>query len=115
MFGECGGYMVLGESLTDRDGVAHAMTGLLPVETSFAERQLHLGYRVATLADESPLGEKGAVFRGHEFHYATVVREGPGRPLFDAKTGAGVDLGPCGRVRGTVSGSFIHLIDQEAR
>ena len=114
IFGECGGYMVLGESLTDGAGSTHPMAGLLPVETSFAERRLHLGYRIATLTDESPLGERGAAFRGHEFHYATVVREGPGRPLFEAKNAAGADLGPCGRVDGTVSGSFIHLIDRAA-
>ena len=28
---------------------------------------------------------------------------------------AGADLGPCGRVDGSVSGSFFHLIDQEDR
>jgi cobyrinic acid a,c-diamide synthase len=115
VYGECGGYMVLGESLTDGDGITHKMAGLLPVETSFAERRLHLGYRVATLSSESPLGEKGTAFRGHEFHYATVVREGPGRPLFEAASAAGADLGPCGRVDGSVSGSFFHLIDQEDR
>lgn len=114
VYGECGGYMVLGDSLTDANGVAHKMAGLLPVETSFAERRLHLGYRIAALADESPLGEKGAAFRGHEFHYATVVREGPGQPLFEARNAAGADLGPCGRVGGSVSGSFIHLIDRAA-
>ncbi len=114
IFGECGGYMVLGESLTDADGVTHAMAGLLPVETSFAERRLHLGYRVATLAGAGPLGARGAAFRGHEFHYATVVREGPGQPLFEAKSAAGADLGPSGCVDGTVGGSFIHLIDRAA-
>jgi cobyrinic acid a,c-diamide synthase len=115
IFGECGGYMVLGEALTDGDGISHRMAGLLPVETSFAERRLHLGYRVATLAGGGALGALGTVFRGHEFHYATVVREGPGWPLFEAKSAAGDDLGPCGRVDGTVSGSFIHLIDQADR
>ncbi len=114
IFGECGGYMVLGEGLTDADGVTHAMAGLLPVETSFAERRLHLGYRVATLAGAGPLGARGAAFRGHEFHYATVVREGPGQPLFEAKSAAGADLGPSGCVDGTVAGSFIHLIDRAA-
>ena len=43
--GECGGYMVLGESLEDAAGHAHAMTGLLGHATSFAKRKLHLGYR----------------------------------------------------------------------
>jgi cobyrinic acid a,c-diamide synthase len=114
IFGECGGYMVLGESLTDAGDITHAMAGLLPVETSFAARRLHLGYRVATLAGDGPLGAPGSAFRGHEFHYATVVREGPGDALFEARNAAGADLGRCGRTRGTVSGSFIHLIDRVA-
>jgi cobyrinic acid a,c-diamide synthase len=114
LFGECGGYMVLGEGLTDAEGITHAMAGLLPVETSFAARRLHLGYRVATLTADGPLGTVGSAFRGHEFHYATVVREGPGDALFEARNAAGADLGPCGRTKGTVSGSFIHLIDRAA-
>ena len=47
--GECGGYMVLGESLEDAAGRRHAMTGLLGHATSFAKRKLHLGYRTARL------------------------------------------------------------------
>ena len=47
VFGECGGYMVLGRGLTDADGRRHAMAGLLPLETSFQERRLALGYRYA--------------------------------------------------------------------
>ena len=45
VYGECGGYMVLGETLAGADGATHAMAGLLPVATSFAVRKLHLGYR----------------------------------------------------------------------
>ncbi len=41
IYGECGGYMVLGESLTDTDGIDHPMLGLLPVATSFKHRMLH--------------------------------------------------------------------------
>ena len=37
--GECGGYMVLGESLEDADGVSHRMAGLLGHATSFAQAQ----------------------------------------------------------------------------
>ena len=50
IYGECGGYMVLGEALIDADGHSHPMAGLLPVVSSFAERRLSLGYRCATLA-----------------------------------------------------------------
>ncbi len=117
VFGECGGYMVLGAGLTDADGVRHAMAGLLPVETSFAERKLHLGYRRAMLLADGPLGPAGTAIRGHEFHYATILSEelDPGRdaPLFQAANARGDDLGALGSVRGSVMGSFVHLIDQE--
>jgi cobyrinic acid a,c-diamide synthase len=112
LFGECGGYMVLGEGLIDAEGQRHAMAGLLPVETSFAERRLHLGYRSAELAVDCDLGRRGAPFRGHEFHYAVLHREGAGDPLFHCRDSAGRDLGAQGRRRGSVLGSFLHLIDR---
>jgi len=111
VFGECGGYMVLGGGLIDGEGARHAMAGLLAVETSFATRRLHLGYRVLRTIAESPLGPRGTAFRGHEFHYATVLREGEGAPLFEARNAAGDVMGAVGSRRGTVAGSFIHLID----
>ena len=113
VFGECGGYMVLGRGLVDADGTRHAMAGLLPLETSFADRALHLGYRRATLAAAGPLGAAGHVFRGHEFHYARIIREDPGPPLFTCADARGNDLGGAGRVSGSVQGSFIHLIAAE--
>jgi cobyrinic acid a,c-diamide synthase len=112
VFGECGGYMVLGEALTDAAGSAHRMAGLLPLATSFAERRLHLGYREARLLSDGGLGGKGARFRGHEFHYATIVREGGADPLFDIRDASGNGLGVCGLRAGNVAGSFLHLIDR---
>ncbi len=112
VFGECGGYMVLGRGLTDADGQRHAMAGLLPLETSFRERLLTLGYRHARLANDGPLGKAGAGYRGHEFHYCRVVSEEADRPLFETRDATGTPLGNAGMTRGTVSGSFIHLIDR---
>ncbi len=113
IFGECGGYMVLGSGLTDAEGTRHAMAGLLPLETSMVTRRLHLGYRRAELVEAGALGPCGGAFRGHEFHYATVDGEGAGQPLFHCCDSAGRDLGPAGRRSGSVFGSFIHLIDRE--
>jgi cobyrinic acid a,c-diamide synthase len=114
IYGECGGYMALGQGLTDAAGIRHAMAGLLPVETSFAARRLHLGYRSARLLADAPLGRQGTVIRGHEFHYATILAEGDSPALFQAADARGRDLGPVGRRMGTVMGSFMHLIDQAA-
>ncbi len=112
VYGECGGYMVLGQGLVDAKRARHAMAGLLGHETSFAERRLHLGYRSVTLKEISPLGAPGEMFRGHEFHYATPVTGGADAPLFLAADSSGRDLGPAGCRRGAVMGSFIHLIDR---
>lgn len=116
ILGECGGYMTLGTSLEDADGVTHAMAGLLPVATSFAQRSLHLGYRRATLRAASVLGPTGLGLRGHEFHFARTIdegpgNEGPGTPLFAIADAAGRALGNSGWQVGSVLGSFIHLID----
>ncbi len=111
VYGECGGYMVLGDGLVDAEGARHAMAGLLPLETSFAERRLHLGYRQAVLSGDGPLGAGGTAFRGHEFHYATVIEEGAAEPLFACRDAGGHDTGPAGRRRGSAMGSFVHLID----
>ena len=112
VYGECGGYMVLGEALIDADGESHAMAELLPLETTFAERGLTLGYRSAWNLSDGPLGREGAGFRGHEFHYARVVREGEGEALFRCADSRGRDLGMAGRRVGRIMGSFVHLIDR---
>lgn len=112
VFGECGGYMALGRGLIDAEGKCHEMTGLLPVETSFADRKLHLGYRAIETVSPTALGPAGRHFRGHEFHYASITSEDNAAPLFRARNARGDDLGACGMTHGSVSGSFVHLIDQ---
>ena len=112
VYGECGGYMALGRSLIDGAGAGHAMAGLLPIATSFAEPRLHLGYRRLTLAADGPLGAAGAGFRGHEFHYATALSEAAATPLFQGADAAGNGSAPLGAAAGNVIGSFAHLIDR---
>ncbi|WEX76068.1 cobyrinate a,c-diamide synthase [Sinorhizobium numidicum] len=108
IFGECGGYMMLGEGLVAADGRRYEMLGLLPLVTSFAERKRHLGYRRVAPLDN-------AFFDGpmtaHEFHYATILVEGAAEPLFAVRDAAGIDLGRAGLRRSNVAGSFMHLID----
>lgn len=112
IYGECGGYMVLGAGLTDGDGKRHEMAGLLPVETSFAERRLHLGYRAARLVVDTKLGPAGTGFRGHEFHYAGVLGGDGDAALFDVEDASGRKLGATGSRIGGVMGSFMHLVDR---
>ncbi len=108
--GECGGYMVLGQSLEDAAGQQHTMTGLLGHTTSFAKRKLHLGYRTARLLSDTVLGQQGAVVRGHEFHYATLTSAGDDESFAELCDGEGRALGKSGGRRGRVTGTFFHAI-----
>ena len=108
--GECGGYMVLGESLEDASGRRVAMTGLLGHATSFAWRKLHLGYRTARLLADEPLGPRGSLIRGHEFHYASLTCAGDDEPFAELADGEGRALEKTGGRRGRVTGTFFHAI-----
>jgi cobyrinic acid a,c-diamide synthase len=107
IYGECGGYMVLGRGLRDAAGQRHEMLGLLPLETSFHRRKLSLGYRRLR-----PL--PGAPWQGplmaHEFHYATVDSPPADASLFAAEDADGAALPPMGHRAGAICGSFAHVI-----
>jgi cobyrinic acid a,c-diamide synthase len=104
--------MVLGRSLADGDGRVHPMAGLLPVDTSYAKRKMHLGYRVAHLLGAGALGQAGRRLVGHEFHYASVTRSdtSPDAAFATIMDAEGNDLGTSGHRRGLVTGSFFHAI-----
>jgi len=110
VYGECGGFMTLGEYLIDGDGARHAMAGLLPLGTSFAKRGLKLGYRKLGHASPLPWPSK---LRGHEFHYSTLEWQGEADSLFEAEDSKGTQLGKTGLRRGSVMGSYAHIIDME--
>lgn len=112
--GECGGYMALGAGIVDAQGARHEMAGLLGVETSFAKRKMHLGYRKADLVAPIPGHAEGARLRGHEFHYATILEE-PDAPLAkitDSNDLAVAETGSYRRLEGggQVTGTFFHMI-----
>ena len=109
IYGECGGYMVLGEGLVDAQGERHAMAGLLSHSTSFAQKKMHLGYRDIT-PEPNPVWTMP--LRGHEFHMSVLIDPGTDSPLFHQKDARGIDLGPSGGQRGSVLGSYTHIIDQ---
>jgi len=107
IYGECGGYMVLGNGLIDAYEQRHEMLGFLNLETSFASRKLSLGYR-----DLTPLGGlpwQGPL-KGHEFHYSTITTSA-GDPLFNATAAASPDNAPIGLRDQNVMGSYAHVVE----
>jgi cobyrinic acid a,c-diamide synthase len=103
--------MVLGRGLEDADGHKHEMTGLLGLETSFAKRKLHLGYRRARLRSACCLGAEGIELFGHEFHYATTVLAS-GDALVDCRDASGAAISEQGARQGSTTGTFFHVIDR---
>ncbi|WP_127110744.1 cobyrinate a,c-diamide synthase [Pararhodobacter zhoushanensis] len=110
--GECGGYMALGEGLVDKAGTRHRMAGLLGLVTSYETRKMHLGYRRAVLTADMPGFAAGAVLRGHEFHYSTILEQ-PDAPLAAVTDAEGAAVPETGSRRGRVTGTFFHLIAQD--
>ncbi len=107
--GECGGYMAMGAGLIDASGARYEMLGLLGLETSFAKRKMHLGYRLA----QGHLPETPRQ-RGHEFHYATILAQ-PDAALARVTDATGAEVPETGSYRRQASGSistgtFFHLI-----
>ncbi|MFM7333496.1 MAG: cobyrinate a,c-diamide synthase [Tabrizicola sp.] len=112
--GECGGYMAMGEAIVDKDGTRHRMTGLLGLVTSFEKRKVHLGYRLAELAQPIPGQAAGTRLRGHEFHYSTILDQ-PDAPLAQVTDATGATVPETGSTRlqskgGLSTGTFFHLI-----
>ena len=105
LYGECGGYMVLGETLTDKAGITHRMAGLLPVSTDISRPRRTLGYRRLT---QRHIATWPQHLLGHEFHYSSGTAA---TPLFQATDALGTPLPPMGAVVGRVMGSYAHVID----
>ena len=107
VYGECGGLMYLGESLSDLDGRQFPMVGAIPVVSSMEGRRLHLGYREVEACAAGPLLRAGEQVRGHEFHWS-VLQNPPGE-----ESAAYRVVNQAGRPEGFRSGSvwasYIHV------
>ncbi|RKJ79620.1 cobyrinate a,c-diamide synthase [Pyramidobacter sp. CG50-2] len=72
IYAECGGYMYLTRSLTDFEGRAFAMAGLIPAACRMNPKLQTVGYVEATALRDTVLCPAGTVVRGHEFHFSSV-------------------------------------------
>ena len=107
IYAECGGLMYLGETLTDFEGEAHPMVGLIPARSSMSKGRLTLGYREVEALSDGALLAKGETARGHEFHWS--VADSPSSAAQAAYAVRSQD----GRIEGFRNGnlwaSYIHV------
>ncbi|MBT8362944.1 MAG: cobyrinate a,c-diamide synthase [Deltaproteobacteria bacterium] len=75
IYGECGGFMYLCNSLIDKEQHEYSMVGIFTFRTVMNRRLRSLGYRQVRLQKKCLLGPKGVILHGHEFHYSKLETE----------------------------------------
>jgi cobyrinic acid a,c-diamide synthase len=78
VYGECGGLMYLGRSLTTLDGRRFPMADVLPVDTAMLPKFKTLGYVELAWTTDTLWGAAGDRLRGHEFHYSEIAADEAG-------------------------------------
>jgi cobyrinic acid a,c-diamide synthase len=109
IYAECGGLMYLTEAIRDFEGRSHEMIGLFPAEAIMRKQGLTLGYRMLECSQRCMLGEPGVMARGHEFHYSTLVPNGPLSYACTLADAQGRPRGQDGLISGNVLALYTHV------
>lgn len=103
---ECGGFLYLGQSLTDAEGQSWPMAGVLPGEAKDAGRLVRFGYAALSADSDSMLFRAGESFPIHEFHHWDSTANGT---ALAAKKPVGAAAWRCGFVNEHFYAGFPHL------
>ena len=103
---ECGGFLYLGQSLTDAEGQSWPMAGVLPGEAKDAGRLVRFGYAALSADSDSMLFRAGESFPIHEFHHWDSTANGT---ALAAKKPVGGAAWRCGFVNEHFYAGFPHL------
>ena len=103
---ECGGFLYLGQSLTDAEGQSWPMVGVLPGEAKDAGRLVRFGYAALSADSDSMLFRAGESFPIHEFHHWDSTVNGV---ALAAKKPVGGAEWRCGSVNEHFYAGFPHL------
>ena len=103
---ECGGFLYLGQSLTDAEGQSWPMAGVLPGKAKDAGRLVRFGYAALSADSDSMLFRAGESFPIHEFHHWDSTANGV---ALAAKKPVGGAEWRCGSVNEHFYAGFPHL------
>ena len=103
---ECGGFLYLGQSLTDAEEQSWPMAGVLPGEAKDAGRLVRFGYAALSADSDSMLFRAGESFPIHEFHHWDSTANGT---ALAAKKPVGGAAWRCGFVNEHFYAGFPHL------
>lgn len=103
---ECGGFLYLGQSLTDAEGQSWPMAGVLPGEAKDTGRLVRFGYAALSADSDSMLFRAGESFPIHEFHHWDSTANGT---ALAAKKPVGGAAWRCGFIDEHFYAGFPHL------
>jgi cobyrinic acid a,c-diamide synthase len=106
VYGECGGFMYLGETLT-AEGRAFPMVGLFPIQTAMQESLQALKYKEVEVLKAGAFFRPGDRLKGHEFHFSRLTSGSGGDALQSVDSTGRMETE--GVVRGSALGSYTHL------
>lgn len=69
-FAECGGYMYLMDSFTDREGNIYRLVGAIEGNSYMTSSLKRFGYITLISQNNNLMCQEGEAIRGHEFHYS---------------------------------------------
>ena len=109
IYAECGGLMYLMEALETEDGRRHEMAGVFEGAAAM-EHVRTIGYVAGRFAADTPIGQEGALFRGHEFHHSLITGLPPNaRYAYRLDRGTGISRGLDGLLKDNTLASYTHL------
>ena len=119
IFGICGGYQMLGERISDPEGVEAGGTikgmGLLPLETVFKGEKTRTQVKGKFGEVRGPLKElSGLEIQGYEIHMGVSTLKGEGHALSQVEDTVTKERKTDGAYQDRVYGSYIHgIFDKE--
>lgn len=108
IYAECGGYMYLGNSITDFAGKEVSLAGLIPLKAEMTKRLQGIGYRRGVFREDNFLGPRGTAVQGHEFHYSRVAFEQEYPAVYELFRGD-QSIKMDGYFRDNIVASYLHL------
>lgn len=109
IYAECGGLMYLMKSLEIEDGSRHDMAGVFEGVASMKHVRT-IGYVAGRFEMDTPIGQEGAQFKGHEFHHSVITDISPNaRFACRLDRGMGITNGLDGLISDNTLATYTHL------
>lgn len=111
IYAECGGLIFLGRSIVV-EGQEYPLAGVFPVTFGIGRKPQAHGYSIFKVERETPFYRQGALIKGHEFRYSTILQwDGTDADLaVKMERGTGFVNGRDGLIKHNVFALYTHVL-----